>query len=123
MADVGTTFVRALAGKDRDTLSSLFASSVEFRGLTPGGFWEASTAAEVIDVLFGHWFEDHDQIEELVELEGGRHVDRHRVDYCLRVLSRDDLCLVEQRGYFDLDDEQRIVKMSLICSGFRPIAA
>ena len=122
MTDVGTLFVQALTAKDRAALVGMFASSVDFRGMTPGSFWEASTPAGVVDdVLLGEWFEDHDRIENLVELDSGRHVDRYRVDYCLRVRSREDLCLVEQRAYFDLDDDRRIVKMNVVCSGVRRI--
>lgn len=123
MTDAGTTFVRGLAAKDRAALLEVLSPTVDFRGMTPGGFWEATSASSAVDdVLLGHWFEDHDQIDEIVELTTGRHVDRHRVDYLLRVRSRDDPCLVEQRGYFDLDDDGRIVKLNLICSGFRPVA-
>lgn len=122
MTDVGTQFVQSLAEKDRDGLLALFAPTVDFRGMTPGRFWEAASPAEVIDeVLLGHWFENHDSVEEVLALDSGTHVDRQRVDYLMRVRSRDDLCLVEQRGYFDLDDEGRITKMNLVCSGFRRI--
>jgi hypothetical protein len=122
VTDVGAQFVKSLAVKDREGLIELFAPSVDFRGMTPGRFWEAATPAEVVDtVLFGNWFETHDDIEAITHLETGRHVDRERVDYCLRIRSRDDLCMVEQRGYFDLDDNGRIAKMNLVCSGFRKV--
>jgi len=122
MTEVGERFVQSLAIKDRTALMDLFADEVDFRGMTPGAFWEASTPDEVIDVvLLGSWFEDHDIVESVMAIETGTHVDRQRVDYRLRVRSHDDLCLVEQRGYFDLDGSGRIMKMNLICSGFRKL--
>lgn len=122
MTDVGTEFVHLLARKDRDGLLALFAPDVDFRGMTPGRFAEATTPAGVVDgILLGDWFEEHDTVEAVTALDTGRHVDRERVDYCLRVKSREDLCLVEQRAYFDLDEDGRIQKMNLACSGFRKV--
>jgi hypothetical protein len=43
MTDLGSRFVAALAAKDTDRLVALFASDVDFRGLTPRRFWEADS--------------------------------------------------------------------------------
>jgi hypothetical protein len=52
-ADVGVAFVAALAAKDRASLTALLHPQIEFRGLTPGGSWEASTSADVAEILLG----------------------------------------------------------------------
>jgi hypothetical protein len=117
--DLGVAFVAALAAKDRDALISLLDPHVEFRGLTPGSSWEASTPDEVSDILIGSWFESEDHIRETLEVDTERVVDRDRVHYRLRVESEDVMYLVEQHGYFDAADG-RITRMSLMCAGFRP---
>ena len=40
---LGPRFVAALAAKDHAELASLLHPGVDFRGMTPGRFWEAST--------------------------------------------------------------------------------
>jgi hypothetical protein len=47
MTDLGPRFVAALAAKDTDGLVALFASEVDFRGMTPGRFWEADPRSEL----------------------------------------------------------------------------
>ncbi len=72
-ASLGTDFARALAAKDSDRIRELIHPQIDFRGLTPSRFWEASDGDELLSVLFQNWFEDDDQIEALesVELFGG----------------------------------------------------
>ena len=48
-------------------------------------------------------------------------MDRHRVDYRLRVRNPRGLHAVEQRAYFDLDGDGRISRMHVVCAGFRPV--
>jgi hypothetical protein len=43
MTDLGSRFVAALAAKDTNRLVALFASEVDFRGMTPRRFWEVDT--------------------------------------------------------------------------------
>lgn len=119
---LGTRFAEAIAAKDSAALLSVLAPDVDFRALTPGRFWEASTAAEVVDdVILGHWFEPSDTIDSLYALEAGTVVDRHSVAYRFAVTNADGTFTVEQQAYFDVVDD-RIGWMRVICSGYRPVA-
>lgn len=61
--DLGRRFAEAIAAKDAEEITSLLAPDVDFKALTPRKFWEASTPAEVVDVLFDNWFEEQDHID------------------------------------------------------------
>jgi hypothetical protein len=123
MADMGSRFVAALAAKDTDALLGLFTADVAFRGMTPGRFWEAGSPSEVVENVLYHWFDPGDVIEEVDHVDVGSVVDRGRVDYRFRVRNDDGVFAVEQRAYFDLDDDGRIARMHAMCAGYRPLAA
>jgi hypothetical protein len=53
---------------------------------------------------------------------GGAVGDRARVAYQLRVVSPDGVFLVEQQAYFEVDDDDRINWLRIMCSGFRAIS-
>jgi SnoaL-like domain len=115
----GRKYVEALAAKDTEALTRLFADDVDFRGMTPGRFWEARSPADVVHEVLYEWFEPSDEIVSIENLELGAVVDRSRVDYTLRVSNPDGLFAVEQRAYYDLDDFGRIKRMHVMCAGFR----
>jgi len=71
MADEGSAFARAVSSKDRGGLLEVLADDVDFRALTPGRAWEASSPPEVADIVFGSWFEPQDDIVGLVGVEDG----------------------------------------------------
>lgn len=121
LTDVGLRFVDALAAKDTETLMALFASDVDFRGMTPGRFWQAGSPDEVVQQVFYQWFEPADVIEGVDHVDAGRMVDRERVDYRFRVRNPDGLFAVEQRAYFDVDESGRVSRMHVMCGGFRSI--
>jgi hypothetical protein len=122
MTDLGSRFVSALAAKDTDRLVALFASGVDFRGMTPGGFWEANSPQRVVHEVLYQWFEPEDVIECIDQIEAGHIANRERVDYRFLVRNADGPSLVEQRAYFDVDGDGRIAYMRVICSGFRSTA-
>jgi hypothetical protein len=119
---LGARFVEALAAKDFAQVASLLHPEVDFRGMTPGRFWEANTATQVVDEVLRSWFEDSDQIDELLEVNTGRVADRERVGYRLAVSTPDGRFLVEQQAYYETSDGS-ITWMRALCSGFRPVAA
>ncbi len=123
MTDVGTRFVEALAAKDSRTLVGLFAADVDFRGMTPSRFWESRSPQDVVDNVLYRWFEPDEIVEKIEHVEIGTVVDRDRVDYRFLVRTADGVFRVEQRGYFDPDDEGKIAKMHVMCSGFRQLDA
>ena len=91
-----------------------------FRGLTPSEAWVASSPDEIAEVLFNGWFDDDDLVRETHELEIDAVSDRHRIHYRFLVDNAAGAKLVEQHGYFDVE-VGRIVRMSLVCAGFRPL--
>lgn len=119
-ASLGSSFAAALAAKDFDQIRDLFHPEVDFRGLTPRRNWEASDPDAVIGSILREWFEDSDEIEELVEMETDAFADRERVAYRFRVRNPEGLFLVEQQAYIG-ERDGRIGWMRALCSGFRPI--
>ena len=119
--ELGAELARAVAAKDAARLRALLADDVDFRGLTPGRAWDAAGADEVVDVFFGHWFEDTDVIEEVDRVETDAFADRERVGYRLRVRSDGVAHLVEQQAYLSPAEDGRIGWLRIVCSGFRPV--
>ena len=120
-ASLGTAFATALAAKDFDAIRAMLHPEVDFRGLTPGRAWEASDPDALIGSVLRQWFEDSDEIEELLKLETDAFADRERVGYRFRVRNPDGLFEVEQQVYIG-ERDGRIGWMRSVCSGFRPVA-
>ncbi len=123
MADgsIGTDFARALAKKDADALRALLHPQIEFRALTPKRAWQADGPDDVLDIVFGSWFEGTDRIESLEAVETGTVADRERLMYRVAVENPEGRFLVEQQGYLtELDG--KISWIRLVCSGYRPIS-
>jgi hypothetical protein len=117
-ARTGERFARALAAKDRATLCSLFADTVDFQALTPGRHWSAGTASEVVDqIVLGKWFDPTDDIQGLESVSTSQLPGREHVDYRLRVRNADGDHVVEQQIYYDTDGA-RITWMRVLCSGY-----
>jgi hypothetical protein len=121
-SDLGAEFVRALAAKDVDRLSSLIDPRIDFRGMTPSRTWEATDRDAVLEILLGSWFEDSDEIQSIERVETDEFADRQRVGYRLSVHNPDGRFLVEQQAYLTLRDGQ-IAWMRVLCSGYRETAA
>lgn len=120
METLGRRFAEALAAKDEPGLRALLADGLDFRGLTPNRFWEASTADETVEVFLGSWFEPSDEIRALESVEDGAVGDRERVAYRFRVTNPDGTFVVEQQAYYGAEDG-RIGWLRILCSGFRAI--
>ncbi len=121
MADEGRAFARAVAGKDRAGLLEVLADDIDFRALTPGRSWEAASAPEVADVLFGSWFEPQDDIVGLLRSEEGTAVEDTRlVAYRFAIRNPDGDFTVEQQAYYRTT-EGRISYLRVLCSGFREV--
>jgi hypothetical protein len=72
MTDLGSRFVAALAAKDTNRLVGLFASEVDFRGMTPRRFWEVDTPQRVVHEVLYEWFEPKDPLSALTMSRPGR---------------------------------------------------
>ena len=119
-ASLGASFADALAAKDFARIRELLHPEVDFRALTPRRDWQAGDPEAVIGSVLREWFEDSDEIEELVQVETDTFADRERVAYRFRVRNPEGLFLVEQQVYIEERDGQ-IGWMRSVCSGFRPI--
>jgi hypothetical protein len=118
---IGDRFANAVAKKDGPALLDLLDPELDFRALTPGRFWEASSAEALVDeVIFGAWFEADDHIDALEDVQIGAVADRDRVGYRLRITNADGVFLVEQQAYFDVEND-RINWLRILCSGYVPI--
>jgi hypothetical protein len=115
----GAEFVRALAVKDYGRIRELLDPQVDFRGMTPNRFWEASDPEGVVGAILNNWFEEEDEIESLESLESESFADRERVGYRFRVRNPDGRFLVDQQAYLSVEDGH-IVWMRVLCSGYRP---
>jgi hypothetical protein len=120
-ASLGAAFATALAVKDFDAIRAMLDPEIDFRGLTPSRSWEASDPDAVIGSVLRQWFEDSDEIEELLKLEIDAFADRERVGYRFRVRNPEGLFEVEQQVYIG-EVDGRIGWMRSVCSGYRPIA-
>jgi hypothetical protein len=118
--EVGGRFARLLAAKRWSELVTMLDAGITFKGMTPRRFWDADTPEDVVFEVLQHWFDDTDHIEELVSVFAGRVADRHWLHYRVRVRNDDGLHLVDQHGYYDVAGD-RIRRLHLMCSGFRPI--
>jgi hypothetical protein len=117
---LGAEYATALAAKDFDRILALLHPEVDFRGMTPRRFWEATGPEAVVSDVLRLWFEDSDAIESLEQIETDAFADRARVGYRLSVRNPDGRFLVEQQAYLS-ERDGRIGWMRVVCSGFRPV--
>jgi hypothetical protein len=119
-SDIVRRFTAALAARDPAALRSLFGSELDFRGLTPGRLWEASTPdALVNDVILGAWFEPGDVIDRIESVQAGQVGTRTRIGYQLHVTNASGSFTVEQQAFLDLTGG-KITWLRVLCSGFVP---
>jgi hypothetical protein len=116
---LGERFARALAAKDFGQIKTILHPAIDFRGMTPGRFWEASDAQTVIDDILQSWFEDHDVIDEVLRVENDHFSDRERVGYRFALHNKDGAFVTEQHAFYTVEDG-RITWMRVLCSGYRP---
>jgi hypothetical protein len=116
---VGQSFAEALLAKDWHSLETLLDDRIDFRGLTPGRPWEATSARELIDTVFTQWFETADEIYETISIATDVITDRKRVVYRFRVRNPQDDYVCEQTAYYD-EARGKIIKLRILCSGFLP---
>lgn len=118
-ANVGERFDAALLAKDWDGVTAVLDPAIDFRGLTPGQPWEATTADDLVQQVFSRWFEPSDDIYEVLDISAGQVVNRHRVVYRFRVRNPDGDYVGEQTAYYDADADT-ITKLRILCTGFLP---
>jgi hypothetical protein len=115
----GRAFAEALGRKDFDRVAELLHPEIDFRGLTPGRAWEASGAQAVVVDVLRKWFEDSDELEQVVSIETDSFADRERFAYRFAGRNEDGPFVVEQQVYYT-EHGGSIDWMRVVCSGFRP---
>ena len=119
-ASLGSSFAAALALKDFDRIRDLLHPEIDFRGLTPRKFWEAEDPEAVVSGALRQWFEDSDEILELLHVETGTVAGRGRVGFRFLIRNPEGLFEVEQQAFIG-ERDGRIGWMRTLCSGYRPV--
>jgi hypothetical protein len=119
VATLGTRFAEALAAKDFDGVQELLHPEVDFAGLTPSRSWAAGDPATVVEEILRQWFEESDEVDEVLSIESEAVADRERVGYRFAGHNGDGPFVVEQQAYLS-ERDGRIDWMRVICSGMRP---
>lgn len=115
---VGERFADALARKDSAAMLDLMQPELDFRGLTPGKFWETSSAEELVHrIMLGQWF-PADARTALEDVQTGTVEARQRVSYLLRIEKPEGVYACEQQAYFDVEQD-RIAWLRIVCSGYQ----
>jgi hypothetical protein len=117
--DHGRRLAEAVAAKDRASLIELLDPQADFKGLTPGRCWEASSAEAAADVYLGSWVDESDHVDALAAVEDGPVVeDTEQVRYRFHLSNADGRFAMEQHAYYRADGE-RITYLRVLCSGAR----
>jgi hypothetical protein len=115
------SFLEGLAAQDFAQLGGALAAGARLRALLPRGLREW-TGAEVIAGQFARWFGDTVDFE-LVEATVGEVGGRLHLHWRLRLRAERlgaGWFTVEQQVYADAADSGRIVRLDLLCTGYRP---
>jgi len=113
-------FLESLAVQDFAQLGGALAADARLRALLPHGLREW-TGAGVIAGQFGRWFGDTEDFE-LVEATVGEVGGRLHLHWRLRLRAvrlGAGWFTVEQQVYADTGESGRIVRLDLLCTGYR----
>jgi hypothetical protein len=113
---VAGAFLEGLAAQDFNRLDDALSADAVLRALLPRGFKEWA-GADVIAGQFARWFGDTEDFE-LVEATVGDVAGRLHLHWRLR----NGWFTVEQQAYADAAADGRIVRLDLLCTGYRPEA-
>jgi hypothetical protein len=119
---VGQRFAAAVAKKDRTTPYELLDPAVDFRGMTPGRFWETTSAPTLVDdFMLGTWFGPDDHVDSLQDVQCNTVADRGHFSYRMHITNPDGAFVVEQQAYYGVEDG-RINYLRIMCSGYRALS-
>ena len=117
---LGARLAHAIAEKDGAAIRGLFSTPVAFRAITPRRYWEAEDPGGVCDIILGTWFGPDKMVTGIVSIDSDCVGDVAKVSYRMAVELGEGPSVVEQVAYYS-DQDGRITKMRLVCSGFRPL--
>jgi len=116
--DPGTRLVAALVDRDFWHLARVLTDGVCMRALIPPGLVEVS-GAEAAAAKFSSWFGDAEELD-LMRSGSDTVADRLHVFYQLRVKKPGDVSKIVEQHLLCKYDDDRIMALDLVCSGFRP---
>ena len=120
--DLGRRFIAAIVAHDWDAIASCFDPDARFLAVIANEehpFREKTGGSEAAAQI-ARWFGDAD-VTELLESDVSAVADRVRITYRIHEHEPDGWYVVEQLAYVTPGDDG-FAKMSLACSGFRPVA-
>lgn len=115
----GRRLVEGIAAKDHAALHRLLDPQVDFRAMTPRRFWEG-TGPEDVCAALSQWFDDGDDVVEVLRVDVEDVADVQHVGYRLHVVSGGLLHVVDQQAYLAVRDD-RVSWLRVMCAGFRPV--
>jgi hypothetical protein len=119
--DPGGSFVGGLAAQDFGALGGALADGACLRALLPSGLRQWAGAKALAD-RFARWFGDTKDFE-LIEAAVGEVGGRLHLHWRLRLRAErlgSGWFTVEQQAYADTDENGRIARLDLLCTGYRP---
>src|SRR5690348_14750618 len=118
LTTIGQAYLAALAERDFERIEKLLHPHLRFRGLVPHTIREGASAEDALS-WFRKWFGGA-EIFKLTQCSTGQVVDRLSIAYQAHVHSQDGWEVVAQHLSCVVEQEL-IVDMALLCSGFRPL--
>ncbi len=118
LTNIGQAYLAALAERDFARIEKLLHPHLRFRALVPPAMREGTGAGDALS-WFRRWFGEA-EIFTLTQTSTGQMVDRLSIAYQAQVYSQDGWEAVAQHLYCVVEQEL-IVDMALLCSGFRPL--
>jgi hypothetical protein len=116
--DLGERFANTVAAKDAAALKELLKPRVNFRALTPGGYWERDDADAVVDdVILGTWFSPERSITRILKVSCATVGTVDCVGYRFQAKLPDGDFIIEQQAYFEAEND-KMSWLRILCSGF-----
>jgi ketosteroid isomerase-like protein len=116
---LGRVFAEALSRKNFDQLLTILDPDVVFLGMTPFESWRASSARELVEDILPRWFQELDDIQQVISIETDAFSDCQHVAYRFKGENPDGPFEVEEQAYYT-ERDGRIDWLRILCSGFRP---
>ena len=115
-----SAFLSSLAAQDFARLGGTLAADAQMRALLPAGLREWA-GADAIAHRFARWFGGTEDFEP-VEAAAGTVGDRLHLHWQLRLRAERlgaGWFIVEQQAYADTGEDGRLVRLDLLCTGYR----
>lgn len=118
---VARLFLGGLVVQDFVTVAHAMAPDVRLRALLPGGLSEW-TGRDIVTGRFERWFGDTEQFD-VIDASAGEVGGSVHVWWQFRLQAQrlgPGSFLIEQTAYADVEEPAGIVRLDLLCAGYRP---